>query len=266
LRDGFLAAPGQIGLLVIEDAGDLTPVEAAAVKAARAGLGKVPVLALSSPSGPGGRARTAAALGLVNPVVVAGGSDRPGVEFEVRHVADERSRRRCLAQVVSNDSGLAIVLAADRPGAERLSQAFSRLGLRSEAVGQTMRTTRVAAAITSWRQRRLDVLVTERGFAIEVGRAAIRVLAYGSPPPSLQAMHDDLALFSPRQPASIAIVITPDDIATLTRADDDNCYDGRGQTALAKFVAAEADQRRSIFLAGWGYPDPQSDRSSSRPQ
>lgn len=171
-------------------------------------------------------------LGLREPVHAGGGWDPAATWLGVQEPQTTTARRRVLTALV-REHGPAVVVAADGARGGRVAAGLLGDGLRAAVWAPSMRAGRAAAAIGSWRSRRLDALVVPDGERPPLGRARVRLLVAADPPAFRTAWRDVVAALAPERAVLLAGPQAAPDVAAF---------------------AAEPGCRRAALLAPLGEP------------
>lgn len=157
---------------------------------AAAEMGRPPILALTATAPEAVRHDVAAELGLVSPVIVARGFDRPNLHFDVVHVTDPDRRDRQLAKVLGEalEPGQAgVVYCTTRRESEETAYALCALGMTAGHYhGGMDRLSR-----TEIQERFLDgstpILCATSAFGMGIDKPDIRAVIHRTMPDSLEA-------------------------------------------------------------------------------
>jgi hypothetical protein len=190
-----------LGLVVVDRAQEVE--DAAAVTAVR---GDVPLLLVVPRADAGQRAALTARFGLRDPLWAGGGWDPAGTRLETATASSGLARRRVLLDLVRSGRP-ALVVVDSRAQADRTATGLAGAGLRAEVwAPPPLRASRAAAAVASWRSRRLDALVVPAGATPPLGRGRLGLLvdAAGSTP---EQWRDRLADLVPQRSV---LVMAPD--------------------------------------------------------
>ena len=155
-----------------------------------AAMGRPPVLSLTATAPEAVRRDVARELGLVDPVLVARGFDRPNLHFAVRYVTQPERRDRQLRDVLAELERPAVVYCATRREAEEAALALLELGIAAGHYhGGMERAVRdeVQDAFLTDDEDALDVLCATSAFGMGIDKPDIRAVVHRTMPGSLEA-------------------------------------------------------------------------------
>lgn len=161
------------------------------LQAIRTPLGSPPVIALTATATPSVRDDIARVCGLIKPVRIVAGFDRPNLTYAVQRVARVADRDSQIRSRVLTRRGPVVVCAASRSRVERLASALSRSGVRASAyhagqAGDLRRSTQ-----ERFMDGAIDVIVATSAFGMGVDKADVRLVLHDAMPGSLESYYQE---------------------------------------------------------------------------
>jgi ATP-dependent DNA helicase RecQ len=194
---GELAA-ARVSLLVVDEAHcisewghDFRP-EYLRLGAVREALGRPTVLALTATAAPPVRDEIVERLGLVDPLVVVRGFDRPNLRLAVDRFHDERTRDRALVEAVAAAAKPGIVYTATRRRTEELAVALEARGLTAAAYHAGLPASRREAVQEAFMADESEVVVATTAFGMGIDKPNVRFVFHAEPAESLDAYFQEI--------------------------------------------------------------------------
>jgi ATP-dependent DNA helicase RecQ len=164
-----------------------------ALGAARSGLGRPPVVALTGSATPEVRRDIARALrflpGRYDEHV--GSFDRRNLWFGVVGVRSERERLQALLRLLAADDRMAIVYASTRNVTESVAGALAQAGHRAMPYHAGLSRERRALTLEAFLDDRLDVIVATCAFGMGIDKPQIRLVVHWTLPPTPEAYYQE---------------------------------------------------------------------------
>ena len=155
-------------------------------------LGRPPVAALTATASPPVRDDIVGALRLRDPVVVAGGFDRPNLDIAVhRHIEDAEKRRAVIDEVVSLE-GPGIVYAATRKDTERYAESLAERGIRACAYHAGMPAQQRHDVHEGFLDGTCEVVVATSAFGMGIDKPDVRFVVHASVPDSIDSYYQQI--------------------------------------------------------------------------
>ena len=155
-------------------------------------LGRPPVAALTATASPPVRDDIVGALRLRDPVVVAGGFDRPNLDIAVhRHIEDAEKRRAVIDEVVSLE-GPGIVYAATRKDTERYAESLAERGIRACAYHAGMPAQQRHDVHERFLDGTCEVVVATSAFGMGIDKPDVRFVVHASVPDSIDSYYQQI--------------------------------------------------------------------------
>lgn len=161
------------------------------LQAIRAPLGGPPVVALTATATPTVRDEIERVCGLVRPVRIVAGFDRPNLTYAVQRVSRVEDRDRSIRERVIAKAGTVVVYAPSRARVERLAGMLARAGVRAAAyhAGQSSDVRRVAQ--DRFMSGAIDTIVATSAFGMGVDKADVRLVVHDAMPGSLESYYQE---------------------------------------------------------------------------
>ena len=161
------------------------------LQAIRMPLGNPPVIALTATATPSVRDDITRVCGLIKPVRIVAGFDRPNLTYAVQRVfrADERDRQirdRVLAR-----TGTVVVYAASRARVERLAGMLAKAGVRAAAYHAGQASDIRRATQDRFMSGTIDTIVATSAFGMGVDKADVRLVVHDAMPGSLESYYQE---------------------------------------------------------------------------
>ncbi|KRE78782.1 recombinase RecQ [Arthrobacter sp. Soil763] len=170
----------------------------------RARLGNPTTAALTATAAPPVREEIQARLGLVDPLVLVRGFDRPNITLDVvRHHEDKEKRRAVIRQATEligqlhpcsqdgaeADRSCGLIYAAKRKDTEKYAQKLARNGLRAAAYHAGMAAADRADVHERFLDGELDVVVATTAFGMGIDKPDVRFVLHADIPESLDSYY-----------------------------------------------------------------------------
>ena len=160
----------------------------------RTQLGNPPVAALTATASPPVRDEIVERLGMVDPLVLVRGFDRPNISLDVvRHHEDKGKRKAVLAQVVDfARQGPGLLYAATRKDTEKYAAKLAKEGLRAEAYHAGRSAADRERIHEEFLADGLDVVVATTAFGMGIDKPNVRFVVPADIPESLDAYYQEI--------------------------------------------------------------------------
>ncbi|MGX5715134.1 RecQ family ATP-dependent DNA helicase [Arthrobacter sp. MAHUQ-56] len=160
----------------------------------RTELGNPPVAALTATASPPVRDEIVERLGMVDPLVLVRGFDRPNISLDVvRHHEDKGKRKAVLAQVVDfARQGPGLLYAATRKDTEKYAAKLAKEGLRAEAYHAGRSAADRERIHEDFLADGLDVVVATTAFGMGIDKPNVRFVVHADIPESLDAYYQEI--------------------------------------------------------------------------
>ena len=160
----------------------------------RTQLGNPPVAALTATASPPVRDEIVERLGMVDPLVLVRGFDRPNISLDVvRHHEDKGKRKAVLAQVVDfARQGPGLLYAATRKDTEKYAAKLAKEGLRAEAYHAGRSAADRERIHEEFLADGLDVVVATTAFGMGIDKPNVRFVVHADIPESLDAYYQEI--------------------------------------------------------------------------
>ncbi|HVM18125.1 MAG TPA: RecQ family ATP-dependent DNA helicase [Gaiellaceae bacterium] len=176
-------------------------------------LGRPPVLALTATASPPVREEIVLRLGLVDPLVVVHGFDRPNIHLSVElHVAD-RARRASLLAAVADAPKPGIVYAATRARADETATALAERGVAARAYHAGMSAAEREEVHAAFAADELDAIVATTAFGMGVDKPNVRFVFHLDGSDSVDAYYQEVGRGGrDGEPAAARLFFRPEDL------------------------------------------------------
>jgi ATP-dependent DNA helicase RecQ len=155
-------------------------------------LGRPPVTALTATASEVVRREIIGLLGLRDPLVVAGGFDRPNIALEVRHHTDDERKRAAVLDLVSEMDKPGLLYCATRADTEFYADALSRRGMSAVAYHAGLRTTQREEIHRRFLDDEVDVVAATSAFGMGIDKPNVRFVVHASVPESVDAYYQQI--------------------------------------------------------------------------
>lgn len=180
-------------------------------------LGRPPLVALTATASPPVRDEIVAALGMRDPLVVAGGFDRPNLDIEVRRHTDDGEKRRAVVEAVVSMPGPGIVYAATRKDTERYADALRERGIEACPYHAGMRAGEREDVHLGFLDGRCEVVVATSAFGMGIDKPDVRFVVHASIPDSVDSYYQQIGRAGrDGEPATVLMFYRPEDLSLAT--------------------------------------------------
>ncbi|WP_456509077.1 RecQ family ATP-dependent DNA helicase [Arthrobacter sp. TE12232] len=159
-------------------------------------LGNPTTAALTATASPPVREEILARLGMIGPLVLVHGFDRPNIRLEVhRHHEDKEKRLAVVgqvAQLVTAGRGPGLVYAAKRKDTEKYAARLARNGLRAAAYHAGRTAAERELVHEQFLDGRLDVVVATTAFGMGIDKPDVRFVIHADIPESLDSYYQHI--------------------------------------------------------------------------
>ena len=213
----------QVSLLVIDEAHcvsmwghDFRP-EYLRLADARDALGRPPVVALTATASPPVREDIVSTLGMQDPIVIAGGFDRPNLDIAVERYTDDAEKRRAVVARVSSLTGPGIVYAATRKDTRRYADALREAGVEARCYHAGMRAHERREVHLGFLEGRCDVVVATSAFGMGIDKPDVRFVVHASVPDSVDSYYQQIGRAGrDGEQATALMFYRPEDLSLAT--------------------------------------------------
>ncbi len=180
-------------------------------------LGRPPVVALTATASPPVREDIVEALRMRDPLVVAGGFDRPNLDIEVRRHTDDGEKRRAVVEAVASRPGPGILYAATRKDTERYAEALRERGIDACPYHAGMRAAEREDVHLGFLDGRCDVVVATSAFGMGIDKPDVRFVVHASIPDSVDSYYQQIGRAGrDGEPATVLMFYRPEDLSLAT--------------------------------------------------
>lgn len=239
-------------------------------------LGHPPVLALTATANAPVREDIGAALGLVDPVTVVAGFDRPNLTLTVRTTrADDDKDAAVRAALAALAATPALVYTATRRDAEERAAALAADGFAAAAYHAGLKAAERDRVHEEFLAGDLAVVVATSAFGMGIDKPDVRTVVHAAVPDSLDSYYQQIGRAGrDGEPAEAVLCYRPEDLGlqrflTARRVDEDGLralarllHDGPSRTPAQLAEATGRSRRRTLNdlnlleAAGQVAPDP----------
>ncbi|MDB5099947.1 MAG: recQ 1 [Cyanobacteria bacterium RYN_339] len=150
-----------------------------------------PVLAATATATPEVRQDIVAQLGLVDPLVVVSGFDRPNLRYVVRYAPSDEQKLAKLGEVLGKVAGSAVVYAATRRNVEAVTDHLTALGVDAVAYHAGLRDDDRAYAQDQFMTGQARVVVATNAFGMGIDKPDVRAVIHFDLPGTLEAYYQE---------------------------------------------------------------------------
>jgi ATP-dependent DNA helicase RecQ len=151
-----------------------------------------PVVALTATASPVVRQEIIDHLGLRNPLVVAGGFDRPNISLEVRHHHDGGAKRAAAIETIAELGGPGLVYCQTRRDTESYAEALVDKGLTAAAYHAGLHRSERDDVHVRFRDGKVDVVVATTAFGMGIDKPDVRFVVHASVPDSIDSYYQQI--------------------------------------------------------------------------
>ena len=155
-------------------------------------VGRPPVLALTATAAPPVRAEIIDRMHMRDPLVVAGGFDRPEIDLRVDRFADVGAKRDALVSAVQHRDGAGIVYVATRKNATEVAAAIARAGVSAAAYHGSLGRRERHEVHTRFLNGDTRVVVATNAFGMGIDKPDVRFVFHHDVPGSLDAYYQEI--------------------------------------------------------------------------
>lgn len=180
-------------------------------------LGRPPVVALTATASPPVRDEIVDNLRLRDPVVVAGGFDRPNLDIAVdRHTDDAEKRRAVVDKVVSLPTP-GLVYASTRKDTEYYAAELSEKGLLACAYHAGLSAAERRGVHERFLDSECDVVVATSAFGMGIDKPDVRFVVHASVPDSIDSYYQQIGRAGRDGQDALALLFyRPEDLSLAT--------------------------------------------------
>lgn len=223
----------------------------------RSQLGNPPVAALTATASPPVRDEIVERLGMVDPLVLVRGFDRPNISLDVvRHHEDKGKRKAVLAQVLDfARQGPGLLYAATRKDTEKYAAKLAKEGLRAEAYHAGRSAADRERIHEEFLADGLEVVVATTAFGMGIDKPNVRFVVHADIPESLDAYYQEIGRAGrDGEPASAVLHYRSEDLG-LRKFFGTHSPDPDSLLAVLKILkAASAPAPKSSLAELTGFP------------
>jgi ATP-dependent DNA helicase RecQ len=155
-------------------------------------LSHPPVVALTATASPLVRQEIVDQLGLRDPLVVAGGFDRPNISLDVRHQHDAATKRTAAIQTIANLDGPGLVYCQTRKETESYADALGETGVDAVAYHAGMRRAERDDVHRRFHDGEVKVVVATTAFGMGIDKPDVRFVVHASVPDSIDSYYQQI--------------------------------------------------------------------------
>ncbi|MEE2031968.1 RecQ family ATP-dependent DNA helicase [Rhodococcus chondri] len=155
-------------------------------------LGRPPVVALTATASPPVREEIVSSLRLRDPVIVAGGFDRPNLDIAVERHTDDAEKRRAVVDKVLSLQGPGLVYASTRKDTERYAAELSDMGLRACAYHAGLSAGERSVVHERFLDGECDVVVATSAFGMGIDKPDVRFVVHAAVPDSIDSYYQQI--------------------------------------------------------------------------
>jgi ATP-dependent DNA helicase RecQ len=155
-------------------------------------LGRPPVAALTATASPVVRREIVEHLSLRDPVIVAGGFDRPNIRLEVEQHVRDRDKRAAVLSTVAELAGPGLLYCATRRDTERYAGALAEAGLRTAAYHAGLGAAERQRVHDGFRDDAFDVVAATSAFGMGIDKPDVRFVVHASIPDSVDNYYQQI--------------------------------------------------------------------------
>lgn len=176
-------------------------------------LGRPTVLALTATAAPPVRAEIVERLGMVDPLVLVCGFDRPNIHLRVDRFHEERDKDQAVLERCGSTAGQGIVYVATRKRAERLAERLGQGGLRASWYHGGMGGRDRNEVHRRFLADELDVVVATSAFGMGIDKPNVRYVFHVDVSESVDVYYQELGRAGrDGGPAEAVLFYRPEDL------------------------------------------------------
>jgi ATP-dependent DNA helicase RecQ len=213
-------------------------------------LGRPPVVALTATASSAVRQEIVDRLGLRDPLVVAGGFDRPNISLDVRHHHDPSSQRASAVDAVTELIGPGLVYCQTRKDTESYAGALVDRGVEAVAYHAGLRKAERDDVHRRFHDGSVDVVVATTAFGMGIDKPDVRFVVHAAVPESVDSYYQQIGRAGRDGGEARAVMFyRPEDLSRTKRfathrADEDllrRAYSALRQDASTPFTELRAE-------------------------
>jgi ATP-dependent DNA helicase RecQ len=214
-------------------------------------LNRPPVAALTATASAVVRREICEFLGLIDPLTISGGFDRPNIELAVRHHTHDTAKRADVVGVVAGLERPGLLYCATRKDTEFYAGQLTERGLSAVSYHAGLTAAQRSAVHDRFRDDDTDVVVATSAFGMGIDKPDVRYVVHASVPDSVDAYYQQIGRAGRDGAAANAMLFyRPEDLSLgnffATRTADEDLL-GRVYAAL--------DPRKPVRLKNLGIED-----------
>jgi ATP-dependent DNA helicase RecQ len=155
-------------------------------------LHRPPVVALTATASPAVRQEIVAHLGLRDPIVVAGGFDRPNISLEVRHHHDADDKRAAALKTIADLEAPGLVYCQTRRDTESYAEALVDRGVGAVAYHAGLRRAARDDVHRRFHDGEISVVVATTAFGMGIDKPDVRFVVHASVPDSIDSYYQQI--------------------------------------------------------------------------
>ncbi|SEH66604.1 ATP-dependent DNA helicase RecQ [Mycolicibacterium rutilum] len=155
-------------------------------------LGRPPVAALTATASAVVRREITDFLGLREPIVIAGGFDRPNISLDVQHHTDEGHKREAVVDTVAELARPGLLYCATRKDTEDYAAALVKRGLKAVSYHAGLNTKERNDVHDRFRDDEVDVVVATSAFGMGIDKPNVRFVVHASIPDAVDSYYQQI--------------------------------------------------------------------------
>jgi len=176
-------------------------------------LGRPTTLALTATAAPIVRDEIIASLGMLDPLVVVQGFDRPNIHLSVEMFADEGAKLDALIDAVVARNPPGIVYVATKREAEELAGRLWTHGVEAVYYHGGMSRAEREEAQAAFMDDRFEVVVATSAFGMGIDKPNVRFVLHAEPPDSVDSLYQEIGRAGrDGEPADAVMFYRPQDL------------------------------------------------------
>lgn len=212
-------------------------------------LGRPRVLALTATAAPPVRQEIVERLGLVDPLVIVQGFDRPNIALAVQRTRDEVEKRAWLHALIDAEVCPGIVYSATRQATEAIAAELNERGRRAAAYHAGLDAAKRDAVQSAFMEDKLEIVVATIAFGMGIDKPNVRFVVHESISDSLDSYYQEIGRGGrDGQRASATLLALPDDF-NLRRFQTAGVNVKRGEAASVIRVIARTGSLEANDIA-----------------
>ncbi|MET1033783.1 MAG: ATP-dependent DNA helicase RecQ [Arthrobacter sp.] len=159
---------------------------------ARERIGGPTVIALTATASGPVREEIVARLGLADPLVIAGGFDRPNLHLSVVRHHEEPAKEQAVVERIRGLAAPGLLYVGTRRAAEEFAERLAGRGLRAAAYHAGRRAAERERVHRDFLEDRLDVVVATTAFGMGIDKPNVRFVLHADIPDSLDSYYQEI--------------------------------------------------------------------------